>query len=165
MRTILALKIIGKQTFKQVIAMLVVVVLASQPLAAIAELHLFYQSGSEHSSFDFLPNNSSPSKHPHTRHQLAGVKIAVELITIKSEVVLDEAAVALAVNTVDTVETVDTSATPEGESCGHTHTTCSALLASAAPVTSLASKQQNLHFYLSPQSFEHSASLYRPPRP
>ncbi|MBQ0798527.1 MAG: hypothetical protein KBT63_04530 [Porticoccaceae bacterium] len=115
------MKIIGKQTFKQVIAMLVVVVLASQPLAAIAELHLFYQSGSEHSSFDFLPNNSSPSKHPHTRHQLAGVKIAVELITIKSEVVLDEAAVALAVNTVDTVETVDTSATPEGESCGHTH--------------------------------------------
>ncbi|MEH6639327.1 MAG: hypothetical protein V7717_08650 [Porticoccaceae bacterium] len=154
------MKIIGKQTFKQVIAMLVVVLLASQPLAAIAELHLFYQSGSEHSSFDFLHNNSSPSKHSHTRHQLAGVKIAVELITIKSEVVLDEAAVA-----VKTVETVDTSATPEGESCGHTHTTCSALLASAAPVTSLASKQQNLHFYLSPQSFEYSASLYRPPRP
>lgn len=136
--------------------MLVMVLLASQPLAAIAELHSFYQSGAEHSSFDFLHNNSNSSKHPHTGHHLASAKIAIELITIKSEVVLDEVAVA--------VEAVGTSATSECEPRSHTHTTCSALLASAAPVALLASKQQNLHFYRSRQSFEHKASLYRPPR-
>lgn len=131
--------------FRQVTTILMAVLVASQPLIAIADTHLLHQSGVPHSPLDLLHNAPGSPDHHHKAHQFASVKITAEFVTTQDAASLD-------------VEV------PECGSCNHTHTTSRVLLSSATPVASLSSKQQNLHFYLSPQSFEHRTSPYRPPR-
>lgn len=157
MLTSLAVTTGNKPVFSQTIIVLMTLLVAAQPLSAMADTHLLHQSGVAHSPLDVLHNNSGAPDHRHTEHPFTHTNMSAELVTIQNEVVLDGSAT--------TVDASNASETTECRPCGHTHTTSSAILASTAPVTSLASKQQNLHFYLSPQSFEHRASPYRPPRP
>lgn len=139
---------------RQVISLLMAVLVASQPLGAIAEAHPFNQSGAQHSPLDLLHtssnSNSAYFRHEHKDHHLAGSDIVTKLSTKFST--KDEA-------------TYGTAETPDCGHCSHTHATYSASVASSAPLASLISKQQNMHFYLPLKPVEYSASLYRPPRP
>ena len=140
---------------KQVITILMIVLVASQPLGAIAEAHPFHQSGAQHSPLDLLhtSSNSVYFRHEHKDHHLAGSDIVTELSTKFS-----------AKLSTKNEATFNTGEIPDCGHCSHTHATYSASVASSAPLASLISKQPNIHFYLSLKPFEHNTSFYRPPR-
>lgn len=129
---------------KNLIAILLVTLVAIQPLGAIAEAHPVHQSGAQHSPLDLLHTGSNLSllDHQHEGHTQVYAPLKA----------LDQAFA------------LDTGETPDCDHCSHTHATYSAFVASASLLTTLASTPQGSHFYRLLQPIAHSASPYRPPR-